>query len=246
MKYIPLDEIQFAAKFGFISRRLWEKHFSKRSRTRNIRVWRQFTEEGYFRPHHDERYSDVLFLARRAKKLLEESGQRYVTPSNVYQISHDEKVAEIALKISAAGLIEKFSTESELKKQFMDWRKLAREGQSAKFPDLLLHGANGAAIALEVELSRKSPERYRKVMQSYSNQQLAKTVIFLSDQNVIFERISRATKAVHFPTWETPIGFSSLKDWLDDPLESTIFYVKTQTTITELLTKNEFEKTLAA
>jgi hypothetical protein len=246
MKYVPLKEMRFIAKFGFLSRRLWEKYFSERSRTRNIRVWRGFVEEGYFRPHQDERYSDVLFLARRSKKLLEEAGQGFVTPANVYQISHDEKVAEIALKISAAGWIEKFTTESELKKRFTDWRTLSKEGQSAKFPDLLLYGLDGSSLALEVELSRKSPERYRKMMQSYSSQNWTKTAIFISDQQVIFDRVAKAMKAVHFPSWEKQIGFSYLKNWLDDPLKAEVFLSARKTTLADLLVKATSEEARAA
>lgn len=247
MKYIPMDELKFAAKFGFLSRKIWEKWFSKRSRTRNIRVWRSFIEEGYFKCHHDDRYKDVLHLAPKGKRLLLESGYELVSSTNIYHLNHDEIVADLALQILGSGKIKQYSTEAELKKKNIDWRKYRREGVSAKFPDLLIHSHDGKTLALEIELSRKSPERYRKVLDSYSNQRWASQILFIANQEAIFDRLSKAMTKVHFPTWEKPISFSWLADCQRDVMAANIHMAGSKiSTLNELLSIPKAEESNAA
>lgn len=247
MKYIPIDELKFTAKFGFLSRKIWETWFSKRSRTRNIRVWRGFVEEGYFKRHHDDRYKDVLHLATEGKKILQQAGIESVSPANIYHLNHDEIVADLAMQIFGSGKINRYSTEAELKKKNIDWRKYSHEGASMKFPDLLIYGHDGKTVALEIEISRKSPERYRKVLNSYSTQTWAAQILFIANQEVIFDRLAKAMTKVHFPTWEKPISFSWLADCRRDVMMANIHMAGSKTsTLNELLSIPDPEKANAA
>lgn len=247
MKYIPMDELRFAAKFGFLSRRLWEKHFSKRSRTRNIRVWQSFIDEGYFKRHHDLRYKDVLHLGKLGKKTLERNGFEYVSPANAFQIHHDEIVAEIALQLIKSDLITRYLTEAQAKKQLTDWKRQFRYGEKIKFPDILFYRTDGASIALEVEITRKSTERYSQIVKSYANQTWTSRILYITGQPAIFDRIIDAMQKHNFPTWEKSVAFSFADGWITDPMTRKLYLAKERTaTFEEWLKEGMVQKPAAA
>ncbi|MBY0314571.1 MAG: hypothetical protein K2Q26_03565 [Bdellovibrionales bacterium] len=241
-KKVPLKEIHFAAKTGFLSRAIWEGYFSKRSHTRNIRAWRNLVQEKYFAPHNSNRMGDVIILADRGKKIVEASGSDVVSPPHINQITHDEIVSRIALGLMGSDNVVYIQTEGELRQKYMGWIKKTREGREAKLPDLLLE-INGPSqnikVALEIELSRKNPERYRKVMNSYAAQKTAERVVFISNDEYIFDRLAKAMKDTHYPSWEKPIGFSRLKEWTKDPMSADIYFSDHKTSLENLAAAKE-------
>ncbi len=225
----PLKEMRFAAKTGFMSRSIWEEYFSKRSRTQNLRVWRSFVSDKYFTRHSSERLDDILILSERSRKLIENAGGEVVSPPHINQIDHDEIVSRILLVLTSLEIIGAVQTEGELRRKYMGWIKKTKEGREAKLPDLLIEVKRPdrtLKIALEIELSRKNPERYRKVMNSYAAQKTAERVIFISDKDNIFDRLSKAMKDTHYPSWEKPIGYSRLKEWMENPLTAAIAWCR--------------------
>lgn len=115
--------------------------------------------------------------------------------------------------------------EAELKKRFFVWSRTTPEGKATKFPDLILDlGGTGQfkKIAIEVEQSLKSFERYKSMMTSYANAKRIQAVLFISDQDSIFNRIGRAMTAVNFPSWDRPVGFGLMNEWLKSPDTATI------------------------
>lgn len=233
-KYLPQKELEFMAKFGFLTRGFWEKHFSKRSRTRNYRVWKRLIEEKYFEPNKSKLFQDVVYLGSFGRKVLWDQGRDFVTPSNPFHTEHDEIVAEIALGLIESKLIDKFETESEIKKRLMSWSK-SREGRGTKFPDLLLYCPQfDKPIALELEVSMKSSRRYQKAMESYRRMQNAELILFVSQHQKIFSRLSHAMKKVYFPTWEKPVGYVELNDLLKNKDQAKVYFADKQCVLTEL------------
>ncbi len=236
-KQVPLKEILFAAKMGFLSRAMWEDHFSKRSRTRNLRVWRQFVVDKYFEPHKSIRLEDILVLGELGRFIVESSGGEVVRPPHINQIDHDEIVSRIALKILSCPEVAEVKTEGELRRKYMGWIKTTRAGREAKLPDLLVElkgPRRNVFVALEIELSRKNPERYRKVMNSYASQKTAERVVFISAEQTIFDRLSKAMKDTQYPSWDKPIGFSKLDGWLKSPMTTDISFSDRATTLEKL------------
>ncbi len=217
---VPLREILFAAKTGFLSKPLWHEFFAQRSRAQNARIWNNLMDQGYFRSHPSKMLRNVLVLAPKALEVLQKQGLVAVTHPHISLFDHDEKVARIALCLEKASVVNDFTTEAELKKKFMLWMKTAPEGKSTKFPDLILDlrgTGQFQRVAIEVEQSLKSLERYKSVMNSYANAKTIQAVIFISDQQTIFNRIGRAMTAVHYPSWERPVGFGLMNEWLKSP-----------------------------
>lgn len=235
-KNIPLQEILFAAKIGFLSKRLWLDFFTKRSISQNSRLWRSFVGDEYFKKHESKSLRDVLVLDKKARFLLEARGLKAVASPHMNQVDHDEKVARILIQLEREKGIESIATESELKQRFMHWMRTTREGRGVKFPDLaltLVGTSKFPRIALEVELSKKNFDRCKNMMLSYSSKKDVDAVIFIAEQQAIFDRLARAMKDTNYPTWERPVGFSYLKDWLAEPTKASIYLSSKVATLQE-------------
>jgi hypothetical protein len=225
-KYVPNREILFTAKMGFLSKALWLKFFTKRSSSRNSRLWNRFIEDEYFKPHSSKMLPDVLVLGDRSIKDLEKTGVLSVTKPHLGQFDHDEKVADILLSLERNKALRSYTTEAELKRKNWLWMKVTQDGRDTKLPDLTLELSGSAKfckVALEIEQSKKSFDRYKKVMNSYATRKEIDVVIFIANQQSIFNSLSRAMKEVSYPSWERPIGFGELEAWLKDPLRAPIY-----------------------
>ncbi|MEK6555425.1 MAG: hypothetical protein AABZ31_09305 [Bdellovibrionota bacterium] len=233
-KLVPSREIQFAAKTGFLSKPLWLEFFTKRSKSRNSRIWNSFVQDGYFRRHDSTMLTDVLILANRSIHELQKRGIMAVTKPHLGQFDHDEKAARIILSLEREKAIGEFITEAELKRKHWLWIKASRDGKDAKFPDLTITlpiAAKFQKVAVEVEQSKKSYDRYKKIMSSYAGVKDIDAVIFISNQQSIFNSISRAMKEVNYPSWERPVGFGEMDHWLKDPLTAPIYLSRSTSSI---------------
>lgn len=221
----PMREILFAAKMGFLSKPLWLEFFAKRSRAQNARNWNKLVTDQYFRAHDSKMLPNVLVLATRAITELRNRGILAVTHPHLGLFDHDTKVSKIALGLEKENVLDEFTTEGELKKKFMVWMKTTHEGKNTKFPDLTLQlrgSGKYKTVAIELEQSLKSFDRYKQVMNGYANAKDIKAVVFVSDQQTIFNRIARAMKETNYPSWDRPVGFGEIKEWLKDPATAPI------------------------
>ncbi len=127
---------------------------------------------------------------------------------------------------SRAEVADAFMTETDLKRKHWLWMKTTRDGKEAKFPDLPIELSSPAKVrrvALEVEQSKKSFDRHKTMMNSYAHVKRVDMVVFISNQQSIFNSISRAMKEVNYPSWEKPVGFGEMEAWLKDPLTAPIY-----------------------
>jgi len=225
-KVPPRSELLFASKMGFLSKRLWLDFFTTKSRSQNSRLWRSFVAQEYFKKHESKSLTDVLVLDQKGRSFLEAMGIGAVSAPHMNQVDHDETVSRILIQLERQNGIRSIETESELKQKFMLWMRTTREGRGAKFPDLTLNlheTGKFPRVALEIELSKKNFERCKAVMMSYSGKKEIAAVVFIAEQQAIFDRLARAMKATHYPSWERPIGFSPLKEWMREPMKAPIY-----------------------
>ncbi len=231
---VPMREILFAAKTGFLSKPLWLEFFAFRSRAQNARTWKNLVDHEYFCIHPSRMLRNVLVLSKKSLEVLQKRGTVAVSQPHLGQFDHDEKVARIALALEKQNVLNEFTTEAELKKKFMVWMKTTHEGKSTKFPDLILDVKGTGQfnrIAIEVEQSLKSFERYKSVMNSYANAKKIQAVVFVSDQHTIFNRIGRAMTDIHYPSWERPVGYGLMDEWLKSPDTAAIHLSRGKTSI---------------
>lgn len=179
---------------------------------------------------------EVLVLAPKAITELQKLGVVPVTPPHLGLYEHDVKVSQVILGLEKDKVVDRYTTEAELKKRFMVWMKTTHEGKSAKFPDLtveLKEPKNFRKVAIEIEQSLKNFDRYKQIMNNYASAKPIEAVIFVSDQQAVFNRISRAMKETNYPSWERPVGFGEMNEWLKNPTTAPIYLSRGTSSIRE-------------
>jgi hypothetical protein len=237
MRHLPVAEITFAAKSGFLSRSLWMDFFAMGTKSWRNSQWRALTSRGYFQRHPSSRAGDVIVPNRKSELVRRLAGDAVASAPFISQLDHDEICARIALLLERQGVIQSYLTEADQKRLFFGWNRSFLEAKSVKFPDLVLEvsGPKGKqTVAIEVELSRKSPRRYCDIFRAYRARPGHDLVVFLARANTIFDALSRAMKDVIYPTWERQVGFGSVDEWLKDPARALINLSEGSTTLAQL------------
>jgi hypothetical protein len=240
MRKIPVEEIRFAAKHGFLSRSFWRNHFAKNSYTRSNTIWHCFTKWEYFVPHPSGLAKDVIVLNRESDTVQKLVGKAIASPPSVAQIEHDEIGSQIGLILQRSGMIQSYLTEAEVKRGFFVEHRTYKGVGKAKYPDLLLtvNGPEGARnIAVEIELSRKTLTRYRDVFRAYQERKNWQTVVFLSRSKGILDALMKTMDDMKFAAKERTVGFSSVDGWLVDPANTAINTNKGRTSLAQILVR---------
>ena len=241
---IPKAEIELAVRTGFITRSIWESEFAKDLKPSwRYEKWNKLEKRGFFKPHSSEYAKGVLVPVADHPKVKELVGDFVAPPPSVAVLGHDEKVVRTFLKLKREGVLSFAKFEAELKKEDLRNKKHFDPSDSTKFPDLLigLQGPNsGKRIALEFELSRKEPKRYRQMMISYVCHREISAIIFVTDLDVIKNGIRAAIRDTYFPEWDKPVGFASLKEILENPMKATIKLPERETSLQTIQTGKNF------
>lgn len=231
---VPEREIRFAAKTGFLSKRLWVEFFVAGTPSWNRRLWKQFVSRGLFRPHPSALARDVLVLNRRSPVVVSIVGDEISSAPFVSQLEHDEVAARILLELMRAGIVQSFVAEAEQKRIPNGERRLAGYTAREKYPDAIVTIGGPSAslkVALELELTRKDPKRYRQCLDIYATRRDVDRVIFIARPGIIFESLKRAMRETYYPDWERPIGFGQLDEWKQSPATAPIQFSEGETTL---------------
>lgn len=202
---IPKDEIKFAAKAGFFTKELWVKHFTNHHRSWIFKRWRDFIQRGIFIPFGTSTNQTVVRLNRDSSIVKSVVGGDISSPPSPYQIRHDSMVMDIVLKLVHRSCFDRYFFEPEIKrdpKAFgIRWEK--------KFPDAIIHTSEGC-FAIEVELSRKSPRRYDRILNFYAYKNQFDEVLYYSNSPRVQKSIAAAMKRMLYPMEDTPIVFRDI------------------------------------
>ncbi|MBY0316110.1 MAG: hypothetical protein K2Q26_11355 [Bdellovibrionales bacterium] len=220
---IPISEIKFAAKTGFLSFKLWDQYFANGAHSWRLRQWKALVIRGYFKMHPSPRAGDVLVLNPKNPKVCE-LVPSISSPPYISQLFHDEVVASSLLRLKNEGLISGFKTEGELKAQAVGTIQPKSASEAIKYPDAIVNVANSKSIAIEVELTRKEYKRYYKIIGNYATKQYADMILFIGNSEGIFESLRKAMRENSYPTRSQPIGFVSCEDWKSNPVTAMIHF----------------------
>ncbi len=236
-QHLPIEEIRFAARAGFLSKPIWDEFFAKGSDRWKRRQWQLLQQRGYFVRHPSRLPRDVLVLYRGNPDVRKLVGETIALPPIAPQIEHDECASRILLSLDRGGHVLGYQFEAEMKRLEWGERRLYRSAEKDKFPDAVLAVASPKGVmnvAMEVELSRKNPKRYRQILASYAARKDLTYVIFLARSQVIFESLKMAMRQTFYADWERPIGFCDLNSWLKDPARAPIYFSERQTTLMQI------------
>lgn len=234
---VPVEEIRFAAKMGFLSKSLWDEFFGTESRSWRSRQWRRLTESKAFRPHSSVTAKDVIVLDPSNKKVQEIVGGEVSTPPYVGHLNHDEILSRILIRLNRSGALLDFTSEAEQKRRHQDDRHWHHRQEKLKFPDAILdlkYDGSLIKVALELELTPKCQKRYRKIFDTYQDRKQLRAVIFVINSSVLFTALTKAIKDSRYPDWIRPVGFARLDEWLTDPENAPIRFREVTTSLKAL------------
>ena len=235
-KWEPIPEIKFAAKSGFLTRDLWNEFFARGSQSWRYKLWDSLTEQKIFFPHYAKFASGAIILNKKHKLVQQVVGEELVTAPFVSQLNHDECLARIVLRLLKDGIATNYRLEPELRRLSSGLKCHYGSEQKEKLPDALIQLANDkkTRIAIELELTKKDPKRYRHIMDAYSSFQKADKVVFVVREDRTSQTIKQAIRDSYYPEWEKPIGFGRLEDWLSSPALAKISFKDEVTSLTDL------------
>jgi len=227
-QYEPIREIKFAAKSGFLTKELCDKYFTSGSDDWKNKLWARLLKKEYFRKHYSKLAPHVFVLNARSSLVKKLVGDEVVSPPFVSQLEHDEGIASSVLSLLRDSTITDFRLEPELKKRGSGLKRHYGAEQKDKYPDALVQLANEkkTRIAIELELTKKDPKRYRHIMEAYSSFQRADKVVFVVRDDKITQTIKQAMRDSYYPNWERPVGFVRLDDWNKSPSNAPIAFAE--------------------
>ncbi|MCB0370557.1 MAG: hypothetical protein KDD45_14310, partial [Bdellovibrionales bacterium] len=164
--------ILYAKKFGFISKSFFWDHFCKKSKTNNFRYWNAFLNCGAFVPYKElQGGSEEYYHLNLKSVLVNKDGVEPVGKRTPLYLYHDEQVMQFIYSLDSQNLIKTFWTELELRSNSSSSYKILG-GNTSKIPDLVFDLNSPGEIfrtALEIEITRKSNDRYFKSFLNYSS-----------------------------------------------------------------------------
>lgn len=208
-KYEPIEEVKFAAKIGFLSKKIWEEFFARGNVRWQYRCWKRLVDSKIFIPHRIAK--DVLVVNAR-HPFVGKVTDSYNRAPHVNQLFHDEIVGLTYLRIADRLKNWGVFVEAELKRREPLQNRGKKSSQVMKHPDVLATSPSGPRIAIEIELSRKSKTRYMNAFRAYRSKAVS-LIIFVVRSSSTLAIIRRAAHEVRFPENEIPIGFCPLHEW---------------------------------
>lgn len=145
------------------------------------------------------------------------------TPRNV--LDHDVLLTEVRLSLSKVGLGAKWTSEAAIKRKTFRFDR-STNAERDVIPDALFVvkiGERFEPVALELELTPKKKERYRKLFRTYGQKNSIWLVWYLVKSERMGELIADAWKAARPYNDDNPyLAWSLIDDVLNRPLECTV------------------------
>lgn len=232
---VKRQAIEFTARFGFITRDIFFKHLCPYKHTQRYRTWRELIDQRWLIPHNSERKS--AYLSRKSRLSYAPTA---VAARSQYFIEHDAIAAVIALELCRLNIVKRFWTEPEMARSIWDVYSILGSNHADKIPDLVLD-LNGSCgnlrIALEIERTMKSKQRYDVAALSYLGMKNVDLVIYGCAGKKLSDRIRTAFHGEAFSkSYKAPAVFL-LEDFALNGFKADIIYNGQRFAFIEFLSK---------
>jgi len=193
-------------------RQIEDKFFPQRDRSTVMNRLKRLESSGYIsrirvprlKIYGDERSAGVVFqLSNQGRKELQKHRPEKLVfekcPAiNVFQLDHDLLLADLAAHFERqfAGA------------KWINGRHLTDSDRLPKIPDAILRmPSKSQVVAIELELTAKSQDRYQEIIRSLKVSPLLEKVIFVTGSTVIGRKIMSAIRG-----YQVPEGFEFKSD----------------------------------
>lgn len=210
----PNEEIKFAARHGFLTKRIWKEFFGSGGANYRNRRWRYFRESGIFKGSVD--HLDILLLNPK-HPLVKAHGALVSRPPRIEELEHNTIVARTELKLLKAIRECRVVVEQESKRREAYFNRGFQNADANKFPDLTVWQKN-FGVAVEIEIARKSKARYREIFDRYKSLGFEAVIYVVADREMVslIKNVAQEFKE------DFEIGFASLKSWNEDPANAKV------------------------
>tara|TARA_B110001454_G_C12723306_1_gene436418 strand:- start:28895 stop:29710 length:816 start_codon:yes stop_codon:yes gene_type:complete len=174
---IILDSLEFAARWGFLTRELFFDFICPMSQAQQYRYWNYLMTSGLFvKSRHS---TNNLILAKKGRA---DFGSSARPARSHFYVDHDALVARFFFAFENRGLIASSWLEDEFMRNPVEAYDVLGMPQIQRIPDLVfdLKTANGSTVrcALEIEKVTKSQSRYAKMALAYLNASKIDVILF--------------------------------------------------------------------
>ncbi len=214
---LPEKEIKFAARSGFLTRKLWDEFFNSRTKGWSSIRWRGFQSRKLFRRHTSKLAENCLVLNKASPDVQRLVGKRILPPPSVNYLHEDIIVARLMLKLQENGLIhdDGYYMRLGLRRMYKENGLWGSEDclYLPKAVFVMKSNRNFLRVALEVELefTRKDPFKYRRMVQSYSRRKKIDRVVVVYRGENIKRSFEKMALGHDYPYSERPIFFIALE-----------------------------------
>ena len=203
---IPTQEIILASKCGFLTKSIWHKYFNKKCRSWAYETWLGYLNRGIFKPYGKHKDGSIVVLNRKSDLVQKLVGFDFTPPPYAYQLNHDEMVVDFVLKLYRDKKITSYFFEPELKRN----PEIFGLKTTDKMPDAIVKNES-FKYAIELELSKKNPKRYRQALESYASMALIDEVYYLTNTQNIKNQIMKTARQIQYPSKLRPLRFTMIE-----------------------------------
>lgn len=225
--------LEFAARFGFITRALFFEYLCSFQRSLQYRFWAQLQKEGLIAPAKTN--GEGFYLTKNGRASCR---GKAIPARSIYFIEHDTLVAELLLVIQQSGLVLRYWTERDLKSDFQLSYEVLGSERVSKYPDLVLDmkSANGSLkIAIEVERSQKSRDRYNQLAMSCVGANRIGLFVFACENKAVSAAIARAFQGEYFERAAKIPATLLLSDFAKQRSDTVVSFMDRRLTLKKLL-----------
>ncbi len=217
-EFVKKATIDFAARFGFVTREIFFDYLCPMMRSRKFSYWRDLQVDGFIKPALSNVH--ICYLTKTGRKV----SLRPVTPArSMFFIEHDSATAALYLELDRSGLVLRSWTDHELSRNPWDACTILGTDRMEKIPDLVIDmkSASGALrIAIETERSRKASVRYDEASLHYLRFKNVNLLLYACNSEATLGAVARAFAADAFRRAEKTPALFLLSDFKKSKLNA--------------------------
>lgn len=203
------DAIEFASRWGFLTKRIFIEFLCNKSGAQTFRYWRRLVSDGYFVASSSS--NDILQLSVRSRR-QHQGTQLRPSRSPIY-VEHDSSVARLFFAVERIGAVKNYWLEDDLLRDSVEAYDLLGGNRLDRLPDLILELLTQSGLrrfAVEVEKTLKTRARYDRIALAYQSYSKLDGVLFVCASPTIEAAVNRAFNETQFEKQKFGLGITSI------------------------------------
>ena len=220
---ITKEALEFAARWGFLTKDLFYDFICRMSSTQNYRYWRSLIEDGLF--VQSKASENVLLLSHKVRR--EKFGES-ARPSRLpAYIDHDSIAARFLMTLLQTGLVTRYWLENDLMSSPLEIYDILGSARVHRIPDVVFDLKTTSGLircAYEVEKTTKTQTRYSKIGLAYLDYSKINLILFACGSQATAVAVSRGFQGKAFAEANRVPGIFQYHDFAAIGLRTRILF----------------------